>query len=77
MGAVLSQMPGRQSEAISHFEAALRIRPDYPDAHFNLGMALANAGRYTEAIQHLEAAQRLKPDPEVQRVLDQVRAASR
>jgi hypothetical protein len=28
LGSVLSQIPGRLPEAISHYEAALRIRPD-------------------------------------------------
>jgi tetratricopeptide (TPR) repeat protein len=53
----------RGSEAIPHFEAALRVKPDYPEAHSNLGMVLGNIpGRMPEAISHFEAAVRLKPD---------------
>ena len=53
----------RGSEAIPHFEAALRVKPDYPEAESNLGMVLGNIpGRMPEAIPHFEAAVRLKPD---------------
>ena len=30
----------RFDEAIEHFQDALRVRPDYADAHLNLGVAL-------------------------------------
>ena len=31
-------------EAIGHYEQALRIKPDYAEAHYNLGIALAQTG---------------------------------
>ena len=50
-------------EAIPHFEAALRLKPNYPEAENNLGMVLGNMpGRMPDAISHFEAAVRLKPD---------------
>jgi tetratricopeptide (TPR) repeat protein len=53
----------RGAEAIPHFEAALRVKPDYPECQNNLGMMLGNIpGRMPEAISHFEAAVRLKPD---------------
>jgi tetratricopeptide (TPR) repeat protein len=53
----------RGLEAIPHFEAALRVAPNYPDAHNNLGMVLGNIpGHMTEAISEFEEAVRLKPD---------------
>jgi len=56
-------MPGRLAEAIAHYEAALRLQPDLAEAHYNLGMALAQIpGRLPDAIAHCEAAVRLKPD---------------
>ncbi|HYW47250.1 MAG TPA: tetratricopeptide repeat protein [Bryobacteraceae bacterium] len=45
LGVVLSQMPGRQSDAIAHFREAVRIRPDYDDARYNLQVALQEAGQ--------------------------------
>jgi tetratricopeptide (TPR) repeat protein len=54
---------GRGLEAIAHFEAALRLDPQYGQAENNIGMVLANVpGRMPEAISHFEAALRLKPD---------------
>jgi tetratricopeptide (TPR) repeat protein len=54
---------GRKAESITHFEEAVRIRPDWVDAQNNLGGLLADTpGRAAEAIPHLEAALRLRPD---------------
>ena len=54
--------PGRLAEAIPHFEAVLRISPDYPEANNNLGACLMNAGRPAEAVARFEAALRARPD---------------
>jgi tetratricopeptide (TPR) repeat protein len=63
-------MPGRTADAISEYQAALDLRPDYWEAHFNLGALLASLpGRAAEAVIHLEAALRLKPDLEPARAL--------
>jgi len=40
---------GRLEEAVAHCRAALRLDPGYPDAHLNLGNALAAEGRKAEA----------------------------
>jgi Flp pilus assembly protein TadD len=53
---------GRVGEAIGHLEQAVRIKPDFAEAHFNLGIALARVGRMPEAIEHLEQALRIEPD---------------
>ena len=51
------------ANAIPQFEAALRIRPDYAEAHANLGIALAQIpGRLPEAIFQYQAALRDRPD---------------
>ncbi|MGA2605711.1 MAG: tetratricopeptide repeat protein, partial [Verrucomicrobiia bacterium] len=53
---------GKVTEAIGHYERALRIRPGYAEAHNNLGTALLQAGKVPEAIGQYEQALRIKPD---------------
>jgi tetratricopeptide (TPR) repeat protein len=52
---------GRVTEAIAHYEAALRLLPTYAYAHSNLGRALAEQGRFTEAAEHFVAVLREAP----------------
>ena len=74
LGVALATL-GRTQQAIQEFKAAVQIQPDYADAHLNLGIALSTIpGHAAEAIQQLEAVQRIKPDPEVQRLIQQLRA---
>ena len=49
----------RLDEAIREFQAALRIKPDYAKAHYNLGAAYAKHGRLDEATCELTAAAQL------------------
>jgi Flp pilus assembly protein TadD len=58
---------GRIGEAIAQYEQALRIEPEYAEAHCNLGIALEKAGRMPEAIQHYTQALNLRPDLTVAR----------
>ena len=60
-GLVLAQQ-GKLTEAMEHYQTALRINPDYADAHNNVGAVLADQGRLAEAIEHYREALRLKPD---------------
>lgn len=53
--------PGRLGEAKGHFEAALAIAPDLPEAHNGLGVVLAKEGDFARAIVEFEAAVRLRP----------------
>ncbi len=53
---------GGVQEAIRLYGRALRLNPDYAEAHYNLGNALAQAGRVPEAIAHYEQALRTNPD---------------
>ena len=41
---------GRFDAAIPRFQSAIRLKPDYAQAHFNLGLALAKAGQTEQAI---------------------------
>jgi tetratricopeptide (TPR) repeat protein len=61
LGHVLMSDRTRLAEAITSFGQALRLRPDYPEAHGNLGLALTQAGRPAEAVTHLQESLRLKP----------------
>ena len=61
--ALQKEGPGRLNDAITHFEEALRLKPDFAEAHSNLGSALAAVpGRLDEAIAQYEEALRLQPD---------------
>ena len=75
MGMALAHIPGRLSEAVSEYEASLRINPKYAKAHNDLGIALAGSpGRLPEAIVHFEDALRIKPDfPDAQHNLETAR----
>jgi tetratricopeptide (TPR) repeat protein len=49
--------------ALASYREALRLRPDYAEAHGNLAMSLLTLpDRKDEAVAHLETAVRLKPD---------------
>jgi protein O-mannosyl-transferase len=63
LGSDLLETPGGLTEAISHFQAALRLQPNYPQTYNNLGLALSNIpGRLPEAIGYFETAVRIQPD---------------
>ena len=53
---------GRESESIARYEDAIRLKPDYVDAHNSLGLVLAHAGRFRDAIGHYEDALRIQPN---------------
>ena len=52
---------GQDAEAARLFEEALRINPEFAEAHYNYGTLLARSGRADEAIRHLRDAVRLGP----------------
>jgi tetratricopeptide (TPR) repeat protein len=52
----------RLDEAIGHYEAALRIRPDNAEAQHNWGVALARQGKFAPAIEHFRAALAIDPN---------------
>ena len=73
----LARMPGRLPEAIAEYQAALRMAPDFAEARVNLGNTLAQSpGRLSEAIAEYEAALKIRPDPQLQQIVDRLRASS-
>ncbi len=53
---------GRPAEAEKEWREAIRIKPDYAEAHYNLGVALDDQGRAAEAEKEYREAIRIKPD---------------
>jgi tetratricopeptide (TPR) repeat protein len=62
LGSALLEIPGRVPDAMSEYQQALRIYPNYAEAHNNLGAILLQSGRATEAVEEYQAAVRLDPD---------------
>jgi tetratricopeptide (TPR) repeat protein len=52
LGRLLARSQRRMSEAIPHYEAAIRLKPDHLLAHYSLGVALYVTGRPLDAIAH-------------------------
>jgi protein O-mannosyl-transferase len=60
---VILMSTGRELEAASEFETAVRLTPNDPDYHVNLGLALAQVpGRNADAIAQYKTALRISPD---------------
>ena len=75
LGTLLMDLPERHAEAITHLEAAVRMRPESTEAQVNLGVALADVpARSREAIAHLEIALAKRPDLPVRELLERLRA---
>jgi tetratricopeptide (TPR) repeat protein len=55
-------LQGHVDDAIGQFEQALRLDPDYANAHSDLANALMLQGKVEPAIAHCETALRLQPD---------------
>jgi tetratricopeptide (TPR) repeat protein len=52
---------GHPDAAATYLQTALRSRPDYFDAHYNLGTALAMQNNFAAAVEEFRAAARLNP----------------
>jgi tetratricopeptide (TPR) repeat protein len=53
---------GMNAEASQQFQDALKWKPDFPNARFNLAHALAKAGKTEEAIQNIQQILKNYPD---------------
>ena len=52
---------GNLEDAGNCYRKALILNPDYPDAHYNLGVALQDEGKLEEAVLSYQKALELKP----------------
>jgi protein O-mannosyl-transferase len=53
---------GRIDEAISEYQTALKLNPDFFGAHYDLGYAYLRLGRIDEAVKEYQTAIKLNPD---------------
>ncbi len=61
------QVRGRLDDALSHYEKAIELKPNFSVAHDNLGLILMKKGRLSDASEHMEKAVRIKPrDADIQ-----------
>ncbi len=58
-------LDGEIGPAIEHLRESLRLAPDFPDAHNNLGSALGAQGDLAGAIEHFRAALRTQQTAEI------------
>ena len=61
LGAVHAAL-GDSEAAVSSYNKAIEIKPDYAEPYNNLGVSLKNLGRHTEAITSYNKAIELQPD---------------
>jgi tetratricopeptide (TPR) repeat protein len=61
LGVALEKLD-RVAEAIEQYEMALRINPDFAEAHNDLGNAFERQGKVREAREQYEQALGLNPD---------------
>jgi len=61
LGAILLNQGDKVPEAQAQFQAALSIRPGYPDARSNMCSVLIRTGKFKEAQENGEEAVRLRP----------------
>jgi serine/threonine protein kinase/predicted RNA polymerase sigma factor len=52
---------GRHEEALTAYDEAIRLNPEYREAYYNKGVALEQVGRYEEALLAYKKAQELDP----------------
>jgi len=53
---------GDHKTAAAYYQRAVAIRPDYAEAHYNLGLALGSRGDFAPAIDAFRAAVRIRPE---------------
>jgi tetratricopeptide (TPR) repeat protein len=68
-------MPDRLPDAIAEYRRALELASEDADAHYNLACLLIRMpGGQAESLAESEAALRLKPSPQLQQIVERLRA---
>ncbi|HIJ83621.1 MAG TPA: tetratricopeptide repeat protein [Magnetococcales bacterium] len=62
LAAICHQLSGNPQQAISCWQEAVRIRPDYADAHYNFGNLMYEMKHFAEAEAAYRLALRFKPE---------------
>ncbi|OAN50296.1 hypothetical protein A6A04_02540 [Paramagnetospirillum marisnigri] len=62
LAGVVAYQTGRKPLAAERMGRAVELRPDFPEAHNNLGNALKDLGQPERALSHYDRALALKPD---------------
>ena len=52
----------KKDEAVTEFKQAVQLKPDWPAAYNNLGVAYMNVQKWKDALEALKQAVKLKPD---------------
>src|SRR5256712_813715 len=60
LGLLLKDEDGNTDGAMAHYRESLRLNPN-PEAHTNLGLALAGEGQLDQAVSHYRSALQLDP----------------
>ena len=53
---------GRFNEAVESYQNAVKLEPDFADAHYNLGNALKQVGNLKQAIESYKASLAINPN---------------
>jgi len=61
LGGILRRVPARRQEAFAHLSEAIRLQPNYPEAHTNLGVWYEDGNDLADAVAEFEEAVRERP----------------
>jgi len=63
LGIAYAQTPSRQAEAMAEYREALRLKPDSPLPHYQLGNSFQRLGRLEEAVAEYRTSLEIDPEP--------------
>lgn len=72
LGVTLDDM-GRDDEAVTNYLHAIKIAPQYPDAHCNIGVIYAKKGEFEKATEQVRVLESLRQTRYVQSLINSIR----